>query len=196
MGRLGEVTLLLNLLLLLRTLYGVRANFDDYDFEAEEYDFDASDDDGENEEPEFDYEEEDAGDSVVTTGTGSPPQSGPKLWGVDPICSNEGCGIELTWDAPHGVCLAGYRVGFRKSSGSSNWTWIESTEGTHVDVRSGRHFILEEAHDGGHFQIIPNLPYQTTYQVVIEAFNPYGSKLGNIMEAATPPGLLFSIVKV
>ena len=75
MGRLGEVPLLLNLLLLLGTLHGVRANFDDYDFEEDEYDFDTSDDDGENEEPEFDYEEEGADDSVATTGTGSPPQS-------------------------------------------------------------------------------------------------------------------------
>ena len=94
MGRLGEVALLLlNLLLLLGTLHRVRANFDDYDFEEEEYDFDASDDDGENEEPEFDYEEEGTDDSVATSGKGSPPQSGPKLWGVSPICNNEGCGI-------------------------------------------------------------------------------------------------------
>ena len=188
MGRLGEVPLLLNLLLLLGTLHGVRANFDDYDFEEEEYDFDASDDDGENEEAEFDYEEGDADDSVGPTGTGSPPQSGPKLWRASPDCNNEGCQIELTWEPPLGVCLVGYRLGFRPL-GSSNWTWIDSMAGTHVDLRSGKHYILEENAQGSqHFQVIPNLPYQTTYQLVVEAFNFYGLNMGNIMEATTPPG--------
>ena len=188
MGRLGEVTLLINFLLLLGTLHGVRANFDDYSFEEEEYGFDASDDYGENEEPEYGYEEEDADDSVATTGTGNPPQSGPRLLNVKAYGYDKGCEIEVSWEASPGVCLAGYRVGFRQSlGGSSNWTWIDSTEGTFQDLRSGKNYILEKG-QGGHFQIIQNLPYQTEYQVVIEAFNQFGSKMGNIMEATTPPG--------
>ena len=190
MGRLGEVTLLINFLLLLGTLHGVRANFDDYSFEEEEYGFDASDDYGENEEPEYGYEEEEADDSVATTGTGSPPQSGPELLNVKSnTCNDEGCEIKVSWEASPGVCLAGYQVGFRQSlGGSSNWTWMDSTEGTFQDLRSGKNYILENPREWGHFQIIPNLPYQTEYQVVIEAFNQFGSKMGNIMEATTPPG--------
>ena len=184
MRRLGEATLLL---FLLGTLHSVRANFDDYGFEEEEHDY-RDDDSGENEKPEYDYEEEDADDDASTTGTGSPPQNGPKLVKVDSICNNQGCEIELTWDAPPGVCFVGYRVGFKQSLGGSNWTWIDSIGGTHVDVRSGKQFILEEAQDSFHVHTIPNLPYETTYQVVVEAFNPFGSKMGNIMESTTPPG--------
>ena len=74
MAHLIEVALLLDLLLLLGTLNGIRANLDGYDFEGEEYDFDSSDDDEGSEEPQYDYQEEEA-DVSPTPGTGNPPQS-------------------------------------------------------------------------------------------------------------------------
>merc|ERR1719341_2531667 len=67
------------------------------------------------------------------------------------------------------------------------WTWIDKLEGTHSDVTTGKHFFLEEAEGTFHVQTIPNLPYQTTYQVVIEVVTPFGSKKGNILEVTTPP---------
>ena len=53
MGRPG--TLLLNFLFLLKTLYPVQANYDDYSFEEDAYDYVGYDNEGE---PEYDYEEE------------------------------------------------------------------------------------------------------------------------------------------
>ena len=82
MGRLGRVTLLLTFLLLLDSLHGVQAGYDDNNFEEEDYvGYDNE------EEPEYDYEEEGADFGASTTETvtgaeGTPPQSGPPFTGV------------------------------------------------------------------------------------------------------------------
>ena len=194
MGCLGRVTILLTFLLLLGLLHGVQAGYDDYNFEEDDYvGYDNE------EEPEYDYEEEGADFGASTTETvtgaeGTPPQSGPPITELASRPSkDEGCEIEVVWGPPEGdTCLRGYRVGFRQLS-SEEWTWIEKLEGTHKDVTTNKHFFLEEAEGTVHAQIIPNLSYQTTYQVVIEVFNPFGSIMGTIEEIITLPGCQFTL---
>ena len=74
MGRPGEVAFLLALFVLLGTLHGTRAQYDDYGFEDyDESDYDYDDDDGGEE---ADYQEEDADgseDTVDRDDWGSPP---------------------------------------------------------------------------------------------------------------------------
>ena len=194
MGRLW--TFLLTFLLLLDTLQaGVQNDYDDFnDYEGLEYvDYDNEE---EQEEPEYDYEEEDTdvGDTTWTVAgaPGTPPQSGPLPQLVSSDCENERCEIGVGWAPPEGkTCLQGYRVGFKQLSvevPDEEWTWIDKLEGTHSDVTTGKHFFLEEAEGTFHVQMIPNLPYETTYQVAIEVLNPFGSKKGNILEVTTPPG--------
>ena len=198
MGRSGIVTFLLSFLLLLDTLHA-RVQ-DDYvividDFNFEEDDYIDYDDEGEHEEPEYGYEEvgtDISGTTQTVAGApGTPPQSGPLPQLVSSDCKNDGCEIEVGWAPPDGdtSCLRGYRVGSRPAQGSvEDWAWIDQLEGTHRDLTTGKHFFLEEAEGTFHVQTIRSLPYQTTYQVVIEVFTPFGSETGNILEVTTPPG--------
>ena len=184
------MTFLFTFLLLLDTLHAsVQNDYDEFNFEEDDYiDYD---DEDEHEEPEYDYEEEGTDISGTTqTVTGAPPQSAPLAQLVSSDCKNEGCEIEVGWTPPDGdTCLQGYRVGSRLSQGSvEEWVWIDKFEGTHRDLTTGKHFFLEEAEGTFHVQTIANLPYQTTYQVVIEVVTPFGSKKGNILEVTTPPG--------
>ena len=190
MGRPGRVTFLFAFLLLLDALHAsVQNDYDEFNFEEDDYiDYD---DEDEHEEPEYDYEEEGTDISGTTqTVTGASPQSAPLAQLVSSDCKDEGCEIEVGWTPPDGdTCLRGYRVGSRLSGGSvEEWTWIDKFEGTHRDLTTGKHFFLEEAEGTFHVQTIANLPYQTTYQVVIEVVTPFGSKKGNILEVTTPPG--------
>ena len=195
MGCLGEVALLLALFVLLGNMHGIRAQYDEYDYEdydeADSYDYDEDED----------VEEEDA-DSADTsaaleeTGQGGvSPTAGPQNQEFTPMCNNENCWIRVDWEPPPRdtwmSCLLGYRVGFRKP-GLTDWTWMND-EGTHIDLRSDKLFFFEEAEGTNHSLTIPNLGFETEYQVTIEVSNPYGSGYQNIHDVDTPPG---SCIKV
>ena len=70
-------------------------------------------------------------------------------------------------------CLMGYRVGFQTPGHDLIWM---SDEGTHIDVKSDKLFFFEEAEGTNHSLTIRNLDYKTECVVIIEVFNPYGSK--------------------
>ena len=193
MGRPGEVVLLLALLVLLGTIHGTRAQYDNYDYEdydeADNYDF-AEDENVEEE----DYQEEDAdasGDTEDGDEGGRPPTASPP-WSLNPMCDNDGCWIRVDWEPPPRdtwmSCLLGYKLGFRKPG--EEWTWLND-EGTHIDVRSDKLFFLEEAEGTNHSMTIRNLEYETGYSVVVVVFNPYGTQEWSEHPLVyTPPGLL------
>merc|ERR1719391_315372 len=190
MGWPGEVAFLLALFVLLGTLHGTRAQYEDYGLE----DFDESDDDfacrlgygdacgGE----EADLEEEFADDSrdtetdVDRDNWGSPPMAGAVELNQEftPDCNNENCWIRVDWEPPPRdtwmSCLLGYRVGFRK-------------DGTHRDLRSDKLFFFEEVEGTNHSLTIPNLEHQTAYEVTIKPFNPYGAGRSWLERLRTPP---------
>ena len=192
MGRLVEVALLLALFVF---LHGARAQYDDYDYEdydeADSYDYDEAED------VEEDFQEE--GDASSEPGEvgegGEPPRAGLQNQEFTPMCNNENCWIRVDWEPPPRdtwmSCLLGYRVGFRKP-GLTDWTWMND-EGTHIDLRSDKLFFFEEAEGTNHSLTIPNLDFETEYQVTIEVSNPYGSGYQNIHDVDTPPG---SCIKV
>merc|ERR1711971_866539 len=103
MGRLKMVPLLLSFLLLLDSLHGVQAGYDDHNFEEDDYV--GYDNEEEYEEPEYDYEEEgaDFGASsttqTVTEVRGTPPQSGPLVHGMGKSGCKEG-GCKLSFQLP------------------------------------------------------------------------------------------------
>ena len=67
-------------------------------------------------------------------------------------------------------------------------------EGTHVDLRSDKLFFFEEAEGTNHSLTIHNLDFETTYEVVIEVFNPHGeAPWGPPNLVATPPGSCFKM---
>ena len=188
-----EVALFLALFVLLGMLNGTRAQYDDYDYD------DYREDD-------YDYVEDEEGDAVAdedpeliesqseeATEVGEPPRTGPENQEFTPMCNNENCWIRVDWEPPEREtwmsCLLGYRVGFRKPG--DDWIWMND-EGTHVDLRSDKLFFFEEAEGTNHSLTIRNLDFETTYEVVIEVFNPHGAmpraswSLPN--SVATPPG--------
>ena len=91
MGRPGRVALLIALFVLLGTLHGTRAQYDDYEFHNYKED-DFADD-------EYLYEdEENAGDDeegkpIDSSGEegGRPPLAGPHNKQFTPMCNNENC---------------------------------------------------------------------------------------------------------
>ena len=199
MGRLA--ILLISFLLLLISLHGVQADYDDYNYEDEFFDFP---DDLDYDESEYDYEqlarEDDADvndtEEAVVGYQGPPPQHAPQPQLVSSECRNEACQIKVGWPPSEGdTCLRGYRVGFKQIELGVRyeWTWIDKLGGTHKDLTTNKQFFLEEAEGALHVLAIPNLEHQTTYQVVIEVFNPFGSKMGNALELTTPPGLTLHV---
>merc|ERR1719175_279821 len=204
MGWAGEVAFLLALFVLLGTLHGTRAQYEDYGLE----DFDESDDDL------FDYDdayggeeadlEEEFADGSRDTETdadrddwGSPPAAGAVEMNQEftPDCNNENCWIRVDWEPlPRDTwvsCLLGYRVGFRKHG--DDWTWTNAEvfsldASPYIDLRSDDLFFFEEAEGTNHSLTIRNLDFETTYEVIIEVFNPSGrTPREHWREVATPP---------
>ena len=195
MGRPGEVALLLAFFVLLGTLHGTRAQYDDYDDHNYEDDYDYShlaDEFDEHMEEEMlaEPEPEPRGDSEDEEGR--PPTANPQNQEFTPDCNNENCWIRVDWAPPPRdtwmSCLLGYKVGFRKPE--DEWTWMND-EGTHQDLRSDKLFFFDEAEGANHSLTIRNLEHQTEYVVTIEVFNPYGGAISEILRVDTPPGYLF-----
>merc|ERR1719209_1618727 len=193
MGRLGEVALLLALFVLLGSLHGTRAQYDEYDYE--DYDEYGSYDYDEDEDMDEDYQEEDAdasGGPEEAGEGGEAPMAYPQNQEFAPMCNNENCWIRVDWEPPQRdtwmSCLLGYRVGFKKYDPyeQQDWTWMND-EGTHRDLRSDKLFFFEEAEGTNHSLTIHNLDFETEYQVVIEVFNPYGIGHFRTHYVDTPP---------
>ena len=113
------------------------------------------------------------------------------------MCNNENCWIRVDWEPPPRVswmsCILGYRVSFRKryrSGDVDDWTWMND-KGTHIDLRSDKLFFFEEAEGTNHSLTIRNLDFETSYDVDIEVFNPYGRLREPGSLVLTPPGSLF-----
>ena len=187
MGRPGEVALILALFGLLGMLHGIKAQYNDFeDYDEREYDF--AEDEEEDAEPEPEPEE--------AAEEGEPPRAGPQNQEFTPMCNNENCWIRVDWEPPPREswmsCILGYRVGFRKLDEmtwkNDEWTWIND-EGTHIDTRSDKLFFFEEAEGTNHSLTIRNLDFDSSYQVIVEVFSPYGSTTReNWRGVATPPG--------
>merc|ERR1719295_2409546 len=183
MARPGEVAFLLALFVLLGTLGGTKAqyeDYDDYDYEDDDYDYDDEEYEDEDTRPSWSLEPED--DSEDGDEGGSPPTAFPENQEFTPDCNNEDCRIRVDWEPPPRdtwmSCLLGYRVGLRKDGHGTGtedeWTWMND-EGTHRDLRSDKLFFFEEAEGTNHSLTIRNLEFQTAYEVTIEVFNPYGA---------------------
>merc|ERR1719295_70918 len=207
MGWPGEVAFLLALFVLLGTLHGTRAQYEDYGLE----DFDESDDDfacrlgygdacGEEEadlEEEFAEGSRDTETDVDRDNWGSPPTAGAVELNQEftPDCNNENCWIRVDWEPPPRdtwmSCLLGYRVGFRKHG--DDWTWMNAEvfsldASPYIDLRSDDLFFFEEVEGTNHSLTIRNLDFKTTYEVIIEVFNPSGrTPREHWREVATPP---------
>merc|ERR1719365_55796 len=190
MGWPGEVAFLLALFVLLGTLHGTRAQYEDYGLEDfDEFDDDLFDYDDAYGGEEADLEEEFADDSrdtetdVDRDDWGSPPTAGAVELNQEftPDCNNENCWIRVDWEPPPRdtwmSCLLGYRVGFRKHG--DDWTWMNAEvfsldASPYIDLRSEDLFFFEEAEGTNHSLTIRNLEFETTYEVIIEVFNPSG----------------------
>ena len=191
MGRLGEVALLLALFVLLGSMHGTRAQYDEYDYEDYDeygsYDYDEDDDMDE------DYQEEDADASSGPEEAGEggvAPMANPQNQEFTPMCNNENCWIRVDWEPPPRdtwmSCLLGYRVGFRQFG--DDWNWMND-EGTHIDLRTDKLFFFEEAEGTNHSMTIRNLDFEANYEVIIEVFSPYGRTPREHWHAVTtPPG--------
>ena len=196
MGRPGKVAFLLALFVLLGTLHGTKAQYDDYgfeDYDESDYDYD---EDGDGEEADYQEEYADASgegsgdEAIAEVGQGQGPMASPRNEEFTPMCNNENCWIRVDWEPPARdtwmSCILGYRVGFRKPG--DDWNWIND-EGTHIDVRSDELFFFEEAEGTNHTLTIRNLDFETNYEVIIEVFNPYGRTPREFWhKVATPPG--------
>ena len=195
MGRFWEVALLLAFFVLLGSMHGVRAQYDEYDYE--DYDEAGSYDYDEDEDTEEDYQEEDADASAGPEEAGErgkPPTTGPQIQVFTPMCNNENCWIRVDWEPPPRdtwmSCLLGYRVGYRKYDPyeQHDWTWMND-EGTYRDLRSDKLFFFEEAEGTNHSLTIRNLDFETDYEVKVEVFNPYGAYYPTTRSIErTPPG--------
>ena len=200
MGRLGKVTLLLSFFALLGILHSTVADYDYTDYDDS---FEGLHEDGhEGENDDHDYREEDADDGIGDTSqtskdpSGSPPSAGAQNQKLTPMCNNENCWIRVDWEPPPRdtwmSCLLGYRVGFQTPGHDLIWM---SDEGTHIDVKSDKLFFFEEAEGTNHSLTIRNLDYKTECVVIIEVFNPYGSKdwiwSQDAISVTTPSGSLF-----
>ena len=195
MRRPGEVALLLALFVLLGTLHGTSAQYDDYDDYnyGEDYDYSHLDYESDEDEEEMLVEPQLEPKEDSEYEEGRPPTANPQNQEFTPMCNNENCWIRVDWEPPPRdtwmSCLLGYRVGFRKT-GSGPLIWMND-EGTHRDLRSDKLFFFEEAEGTNHSLTIRNLEHQTEYVVTIEVFNPYGSAEDfQIVFVDTPPGYL------
>ena len=200
MGRPGAVAFLLALFVLLGMMHRTRAQYDHYDYEdydePNRYDFE------EDEDVEEDYSQEEEADASrdaeSVSEEGEPPAADPGNQELSPMCNNENCWIRVDWEPPPRdtwmSCILGYRVGFRRNpSDGPGWNWMND-EGTHIDVRSDELFFFEEAEGTNHSLTISNLDFETSYDVIIEVFSPYGrTPLEHWHEVATPSG---SCIKV
>merc|ERR1719209_297759 len=192
MGRLGEVALLLALFVLLGSLHGTRAQYDEYDYE--DYDEYGSYDYDEDEDMDEDYQEEDAdasGRPEEAGEGGEAPMAYPQNQEFAPMCNNENCWIRVDWEPPPRdtwrSCLLGYRVGFRKFEPYEQQDWTRmNDEGTHIDLMWDRLLFFEEAEGTNHSLTIHSLDFETHYEVIIEVFNPHGSGYPRIHEVDTP----------
>ena len=201
MGRLGDVTLLLSLFVLLVVLHGTVADYD-YDYLNYDDSFDGLyEDDHEGENEDHDYGEEGAdgiGDTSETSEdpSGRPPTAGPQNQKFTPMCNNENCWIRVDWEPPPRdtwmSCLLGYRVAFKRPGHDMNYM---SDEGTHIDLKSDELFFFEESEGTNHSLTIPNLDHETEYEVIVEVLNPYGANpwfwSHERTLVSTPPGSLF-----
>ena len=120
MGWPGEVAFLLALFVLLGTIHGTRAqyeDYDDYDYEEDDYDYDDEEYEDEDTRPSWSLEPED--DSEDGDEGGSPPTAFPENQEFTPDCNNEDCRIRVDWEPPPRdtwmSCLLGYKVGFRNT---------------------------------------------------------------------------------
>ena len=206
MGRPGEVALLLALFVLLGTLHGTRAQYDDYDdynYEEDDYDY-AEREEHEDEEreyppmpegyPGFAELEGSSGDSDDGYEGGSSPKMPVRSKEFTPECNNENCWIRVDWEPPPRdtwmSCLLGYRVGYRKYEENRydvDWTWMND-EGTYRDLRSDQLFFFEEAEGTNHSLTIRNLDFDTDYELTVEVFNPYGAYGATRSIERTPRG--------
>ena len=202
----GEVALLfLTLFLLLRTRAQYNGPWDDFeDYDESEYDF-VEDEDMEEEE---DYQEKDVDANASTQAKeGEPPRCCLQNKTFTPMCNNENCWIRVDWEPPPRdtwmSCLLSYRVGFRKH-GDREFTWI-TDEMTYIngvspgvtiigDMDSDEPFFFDEAEGTNHSLTIPNLDFETNYEVVVAVLNPFGRRpREEAHEVSTPPG---SCIKV
>ena len=89
-----------------------------------------------------------------------------------------------TWNS----CLLGYRIVYRKK-----WTvtaTFATVEGTYEDKDSGKDYFFEEVEGTNHSYVIRNLDFETTYNVAVQVFNPYGKNENEMdMEVTTQPGI-------
>ena len=202
MGRLGEVALFLALSVLLGTQHGTTAQYSSqYPVAYPNVPWDDFEDYADfAEDEEEDYQEEDAEpepEPEEAAEVGEPPRANPQNQEFTPMCNNENCWIRVDWEPPPRVywmsCILGYRVSFRKryrSGDVDDWTWMND-EGTHIDLRSDKLFFFEEAEGTNHSLTIRNLDFETSYDVDIEVFNPYGRLREPGSLVLTPPGSLF-----
>merc|ERR1719295_1356838 len=166
MGRPGGVAFLLALFVLLGTMHGTRAQYEDYD----EYEYDYRDEEYEDEdadaEPEDDGNDGDDGDAE-----GSRAMANPQNQEFTPMCDKQNCWIRVDWEPPPRdtwmSCLLGYKVGILLGPADppfskNEWTWIND-EGTHRDLRPDKLFFFEEAEGTNHSLTIRNLEHQTEY---------------------------------
>ena len=203
MGRLREVALLLAVFLLLGS---TGAYYDYEDYGDEDYDDDSDgildedyfgDDDYGNDDSDGDDDDGDhEDDSVSVEELGTPPTGSVRNVLIHPSCNNDKCSIRVDWEPPRRdtwmSCLLGYKVGFRRRYEEFTWIYDRSTA-THTDMRSNQIFFLEEAEGTNHSVMIPNLQYQTEYEIQIEVFNPHGEITGFHEYYTTPQGLEFSM---
>ena len=155
---------------------------------------------------EEDYEEEDADDEPepdeAAKKEGEPPRASQQKQEFTPMCNNENCWIRVDWEPPPRdtwmSCLLSYRVGFRKH-GDGEFTWI-TDEMTYIngvspgvtiigDMDSDEPFFFDEAEGTNHSLTIPNLDFETNYEVVVAVLNPFGRRpREEAHEVSTPPG--------
>merc|ERR1719295_485216 len=190
MARPGEVAFLLALFVLLGTLCGTRAQYEDYDdygYNEDEYDYRDEEYEDEDAEPEDDGNNGDDGDDGVAEG--SRAMANPQNQEFTPMCDKENCWIRVDWEPPPRdtwmSCLLGYQVGFRKME--DEWTWMNVEGGTHRDLRTDKLYFFEETEGTNHSLTIRNLEHQTEYVLTIEVFNPYGAPISENFHVETPP---------
>ena len=157
------VFFLLALFLLLGTMHGTRAQYEDYDGYDEDYendyDYDYDEDEDESEDGSDDSEDSEEDDEE-----GESPQWEVEPQGVVPDCNKENCWIRVDWrDMPRDSrksCLYGYRVGIRKDPDREGfpWPWDWTYDGgTHRDLRLDRLFFFDSRGGTNHSVTIRNL---------------------------------------
>ena len=130
-----------------------------------------------------------SGDDDEEDGDGQEPPSG--LVENMRVFSDQST-IAVWWQPPSrdtwNSCLLGYRIVYRKK-----WTvtaTFATVEGTYEDKDSGKDYFFEEVEGTNHSYVIRNLDFETTYNVAVQVFNPYGKNENEMdMEVTTQPGI-------